>query len=116
MYVKNRSFQGFSKFSRFWINLILFQIVFLLRSVSFSEIVEKSENAYEEAYSKAIAEDGQMETTHPIRLGLALNYSVFFYEIRNNQQKACQLAKEVHNNENICFKLLLCVYMQYQAV
>jgi len=35
-----------------------------------------------------------METTHPIRLGLALNYSVFFYEIRNNQQKACELAKE----------------------
>ena len=36
-----------------------------------------------------------MEPTHPIRLGLALNYSVFFYEIQNDQQKACELAKEV---------------------
>jgi len=59
-----------------------------------NDIVKKSEDAYEDAYQKATAEDGQMETTHPIRLGLALNYSVFFYEIRNNQAKACELAKE----------------------
>jgi len=36
-----------------------------------------------------------MQPTHPIRLGLALNFSVFFYEIVNSPEKACQLAKQV---------------------
>ena len=36
-----------------------------------------------------------MDPTHPIRLGLALNYSVFHYEIENKPEKACQMAKAV---------------------
>jgi len=35
-----------------------------------------------------------LEPTHPIRLGLALNYSVCFYEILKDKKKACQLAKD----------------------
>lgn len=34
-----------------------------------------------------------MDTTDPIRLGLALNFSVFHYEIRSDPKKACDLAK-----------------------
>lgn len=34
-----------------------------------------------------------MEATDPIRLGLALNFSVFHYEIKNDSKQACQLAK-----------------------
>jgi 14-3-3 protein epsilon len=47
-----------------------------------------------EGYQKAL-EIGQqhLPTTNPIRLGLALNFSVFYYEILNEQSKACELAK-----------------------
>ena len=37
----------------------------------------------------------EMPPTHPIRLGLALNFSVFYYEIDNNPEEACRLAKAV---------------------
>lgn len=47
-----------------------------------------------EAYKMAsdIAQD-ELPNTNPIRLGLALNFSVFFYEILNKPQRACRLAK-----------------------
>ena len=52
-----------------------------------------------EAYK--IAEDIAAEhiaTTHPLRLGLALNYSVFLYEIANTPEKACAVAKTAFDN------------------
>uniref|UniRef100_A0A453HZ87 14-3-3 domain-containing protein n=1 Tax=Aegilops tauschii subsp. strangulata TaxID=200361 RepID=A0A453HZ87_AEGTS len=33
--------------------------------------------------------------THPIRLGLALNFSGFYYETSNSPDQACNLAKQV---------------------
>merc|ERR1719240_1604154 len=47
-----------------------------------------------EAYKSAqpIANQG-LAPTHPIRLGLALNFSVFYYEILNSPDRACHLAK-----------------------
>ncbi|XP_049590441.1 14-3-3 protein beta/alpha [Syngnathus scovelli] len=55
------------------------------------ETVSNSEEAYDTAFSISKKE---MQSTHPIRLGLALNFSVFFYEILNSPEKACRLAKE----------------------
>lgn len=55
-------------------------------------IVEQSQQAYQEAFEISKKE---MQPTHPIRLGLALNFSVFYYEILNSPEKACSLAKTV---------------------
>ena len=46
-----------------------------------------------EAYKKAMEKAEGLPSTHPTRLGLALNYSVFFYEILNSPEQACKLAK-----------------------
>ncbi|CAJ0959880.1 unnamed protein product, partial [Mesorhabditis belari] len=54
-------------------------------------VVDKSQHAYQEALD--IAKE-KMQPTHPIRLGLALNFSVFYYEILNAPDRACQLAKQ----------------------
>ncbi|XP_032803022.1 14-3-3 protein gamma-A-like [Petromyzon marinus] len=53
-------------------------------------VVLNSEKAYKEAYE--ICKE-HMQPTHPIRLGLALNFSVFYYEIQNAPEQACELAK-----------------------
>ncbi|EEF39875.1 conserved hypothetical protein [Ricinus communis] len=39
--------------------------------------------------------EANLPSTHPIRLGLALNYSVFYYEILHLPERACHLAKQV---------------------
>ncbi|KAI4296935.1 hypothetical protein L6164_036852 [Bauhinia variegata] len=55
------------------------------------EAADQSQKAYEAASTAAEAE---LSPTHPIRLGLALNYSVFYYEILNSPERACHLAKQ----------------------
>jgi len=47
-------------------------------------------HSYQEA-SETAAKD--LAPTHPIRLGLALNFSVFYYEILGSPDRACKLAK-----------------------
>lgn len=59
----------------------------------FAAVVDYSQKAYQDAFEISKA---KMTPTHPIRLGLALNFSVFYYEILNSPDKACQLAKQVN--------------------
>jgi 14-3-3 protein epsilon len=47
--------------------------------------------SYEEALNLARTE---LAVTHPIRLGLVLNFSVFHYEVQNSPQEACRMARE----------------------
>lgn len=51
-----------------------------------------SENSLS-AYKVASDVASELPPTHPIRLGLALNFSVFYYEILNAPERACHLAK-----------------------
>lgn len=62
------------------------------------ELAEKSKLAYAAATEAAGGDkDGDnpgLANTHPIKLGLALNYSVFHYEIMNDSTQACELARK----------------------
>merc|ERR1711990_1006529 len=57
--------------------------------------MNESQEAYKAAFEVAQKE---MPPTHPIRLGLALNYSVFYYEILNDPDQACNLAKHAFDD------------------
>jgi len=59
-----------------------------------SECGDKAQAAYKEATEKA----SELAPTHPIRLGLALNYSVFLYEVQSKSQDACDLAKQAFDD------------------
>jgi len=59
------------------------------------EAAENSLIAYKSASDIANTE---LPPTHPIRLGLALNFSVFYYEILNSPDRACQLAKQAFDD------------------
>ncbi|KAE8135288.1 14-3-3 domain-containing protein [Aspergillus pseudotamarii] len=56
---------------------------------------QKSLEAYEAATEVAQAD---LHPTHPIRLGLALNFSVFYYETLNAPDRACHLAKKAFDD------------------
>merc|ERR1712217_546462 len=55
-----------------------------------SKAAENARAAYEEAQKVA---EKDLAVTHPIRLGLALNFSVFQYEVLNNPDEACKMAR-----------------------
>lgn len=46
------------------------------------------------SYTEASEAAKELSITNPIRLGLALNFSVFYYEVFNNQETACKIAKD----------------------
>jgi 14-3-3 protein epsilon len=56
---------------------------------------DASLNAYKAATEVAQTD---LAPTHPIRLGLALNFSVFYYEILNAPDQACHLAKQAFDD------------------
>lgn len=65
------------------------------------EAAENSLVAYKAASDIAMIE---LPSTHPIRLGLALNFSVFYYEILNSPDRACRWVHEIE-----LFLMCVCV-------
>ena len=67
-----------------------------------TEDANNSMNSYKQAHELAI----KLPCTNPIKLGLALNFSVFYYEVKNDAKEACKIASEafdlaIHQLENI---------------
>jgi len=62
------------------------------------DCAEAALDAYKKAQEIAEHPEDGLPPTHPIRLGLALNLSVFFYEILAEQDKACDLAKRAFDS------------------
>merc|ERR1712170_181358 len=54
-----------------------------------NKAAEDARKAYEDATTAA----ADLAVTHPIRLGLVLNYSVFQYEVLSNPDEACKMAR-----------------------
>lgn len=54
------------------------------------QAAQQALQAYEDARQQA---KNSLSNTHPLKLGLALNHSVFHYEIMQNPEKACQMAR-----------------------
>lgn len=46
------------------------------------------------AYNEATAIAKSLGVLNPIALGLALNFSVFYYEVKNDHETACKIASE----------------------
>ena len=55
-----------------------------------TKAAESARVAYQEAQTVA---EKDLAVTHPIRLGLALNFSVFQYEVLSNPDEACKMAR-----------------------
>ncbi|RVW65359.1 14-3-3 protein 7 [Vitis vinifera] len=69
------------------------------------EAADQSLKAYEAATSTAASD---LPPTHPIRLGLALNFSVFYYEILNSPERLMMLS----DLDYLFFWFLLCSYIK----
>ena len=59
---------------------------------------DSSSNALESYQQASQIANKDLPPTHPIRLGLALNFSVFYYEILNSPDRACHIAKQAFDD------------------
>eukprot|EP01017_Pseudomicrothorax_dubius_P037050 TRINITY_DN537_c0_g2_i3.p1 TRINITY_DN537_c0_g2~~TRINITY_DN537_c0_g2_i3.p1 ORF type:complete len:290 (-),score=109.19 TRINITY_DN537_c0_g2_i3:203-973(-) len=62
------------------------------------QLSRASENALQAYKAASEAATKDLKTTDPIRLGLALNFSVFYYEVMNEPTKACSMAKQAFDD------------------
>ena len=60
--------------------------------------LEHVKNGALENYQIAAQTSESLNACNPIRLGLALNFSVFHYEVMNNHKQACELGEQALSN------------------
>lgn len=69
--------------------------------------VEESRCAYKDGFDMA---KNQLTAANPTRLGIALNFSVFLFEILNEVTDACHMAYQVRSIDRLLF-LYLCKFL-----
>jgi 14-3-3 protein epsilon len=58
------------------------------------ELKQQVADAALEAYKSASESAKGLSSVHPISLGLALNFSVFYYEVMSDHETACKIAQD----------------------
>ena len=72
---------------------------YIAESAKDEKLTEASDKALEN-YELAMSEADKLSNHSPIKLGLALNFSVFYFEVRDNKEEACKLAKKALDEAN----------------
>ncbi len=57
------------------------------------DVLAKARDGALEHYKQADTASQSLQACNPIKLGLALNFSVFYYEVMQDNKKACELAE-----------------------
>ena len=77
----------------FYLKMIGDYYRYIAESVKGDKLAEVTEHALD-FYGQATESAKELPTYNSTRLGLALNFSVFYYELKNDSKKACELAQE----------------------
>ena len=72
---------------------------YIAESAKGDKLQEVSDKALEN-YERAVKEADSLESCSPIKLGIALNFSVFYFEVRDNKDQACKLAEKALKEAN----------------
>ena len=92
--------QTFFEFATIWSceYIVFFCVIRYLVEVSRGDKRDEMSEQAKAAYKWAEKVAQNLKPTHPIRLGLALNFSVYHYEIAGNPQDACELARKAFDD------------------
>ena len=73
------------------------------------EILKKYSDQGLAAYNSALesAKNINIDYKNPVKLGLALNLSFFYYEIYRNKDEACKLAEDTLSKRKVSIKKYL---------
>jgi len=66
---------------------------YVAESASVDKLTEVKEGALNYYNQASQAAEKDLGACNPIRLGLALNFSVFYFEVMSEQKKACELGE-----------------------
>lgn len=73
---------------------------------TFEDNAKKAEEAYRNAFDLANDKDNGLKYSNDGKIGLALNYAVFLYEVKGMKKEGCNLAKMTLNEAMKCLEYI----------